>query len=58
MGRGAALMFNRLMAGLFDDPEWSEAEPAPLVHNVIADLLPYRFYDEDEELYDDFEDDE
>lgn len=38
-------------AGLFDDPDWSSEEPETLAHDVVADLLPYRMYDAETELY-------
>ncbi len=40
-----------IFAGLFDDPEWSVEEPKALANDVVADLLPYRLYDPETELY-------
>ncbi|MDH2328355.1 type IV secretion system protein TraC [Cereibacter sp. SYSU M97828] len=37
--------------GLFDDPDWSADEPESLATDVVADLLPYRVYDPEHELY-------
>lgn len=39
------------MKGLFDDPDWSEEEPEALATNVVAELLPYRAFDPESELY-------
>lgn len=38
-------------ASIFDDPDWSADEPETLANDVIADLLPYRLYDPESELY-------
>ena len=42
---------NQIFAGLFDDPDWSEAAPQALANDVISDLLPWRLYDAERELY-------
>ncbi len=42
---------NQILAGLFDDPDWSEAAPQALAHDVVSDLLPWRLYDAERELY-------
>lgn len=44
-------MLKPLLAGLFDDPDWSEDEPRSLAANVVAELLPYRIFDPETELY-------
>ena len=53
MGIGEAVMnaFTSFMKGLFDDPDWTEDEPEALANNVVAELLPYRVYDPESELY-------
>lgn len=38
-------------AGLFADPEWSEDTPEALASDVVADLLPYRVFEPESELY-------
>ena len=43
--------FRSFFSGLFDDPDWSEDEPESLASNVVAELLPYRIYDPESELY-------
>lgn len=43
--------FKTWLAGLFADPEWSEDTPEPLASDVVADLLPYRLFDTESELY-------
>ena len=43
--------FTSFMKGLFDDPDWTEDEPEALANNVVAELLPYRVYDPESELY-------
>ena len=36
---------------MFDDPDWSEDAPESLAGDVVADLLPYRIYDPETQLY-------
>ena len=43
--------FKTFLSGLFEDPDWSEDEPQSLASDVVADLLPYRIYDPETELY-------
>ncbi|MFC3058411.1 TraC family protein [Paenirhodobacter populi] len=43
--------FRTFFQGLFDDPDWSEDEPQALATDVVAELLPYRLYDAESELY-------
>ncbi|MPL92158.1 Protein TraC [bioreactor metagenome] len=43
--------FKAFFAGLFDDPDWTEDQPQELAKDVVADLLPYRIFDPDSELY-------
>lgn len=40
-----------LFASIFDDPDWSEDAPASLADDVVSDLLPWRVYDAESELY-------
>ncbi|AMJ49816.1 TraC family protein [Cereibacter sphaeroides] len=43
--------FKALFQGLFDDPDWSEDEPQALATDIVADLLPYRLFDPESELF-------
>lgn len=45
------MKLGEIFASLFDDPQISEAEPEALATDVVSDLLPWRVYDPDAELY-------
>ena len=48
---GSSVKLGEIFASLFDDPQISEAEPEALATDVVSDLLPWRVYDPDAELY-------
>lgn len=44
-------MFRALLSGIFEDPDWSEDAPDALAEDVISDLLPWRVYEPDTQLF-------